>query len=140
METKATGTDLGISTKNSIVICDFIRGKKLGRAKILLNDVIEMKKAVPFGKFHKDKGHKTGMMAGRYPIKSCKEILNILHSAEANAKDKNMDVDALVVKEIKANKASTPLHYGRFRSRRMKRTHIEVVLSEIIKKEQKDTK
>lgn len=131
---KATGKDLGISTKNSIVICDFIRGKNLDKAKSMLNEVIEMKRAVPFKRFNKDLGHKRGMMSGRYPVKSCKAILKVLQYAEGNAKDKNLDVESLIVKNIKANKAETPLHYGRKRSRKMKRTHIEIVLSEAKKK------
>lgn len=132
METaKASGKDLGISSKHSTVVCDFIRGKKLSKAKTMLSETINMKRAVPFNRFNKDRGHKTGMMAGRYPIKTCKEILNVLQSAESNAKSKNMDINLLVIKELKADKASTPLHYGRFRSRSMKRTNIEVVLAEI---------
>lgn len=127
---KASGKDLGISLKHSAVICGFIRGKRLGVAKTMLSEVIDMKRAVPFSKFNKDLGHKHGMMSGRYPIKSCKEILKILQSAESNAKEKNMDIDSVIIKEVKADKASTSLHYGRFRSRKMKRTHIEVVLTE----------
>lgn len=127
---KASGRDLGISTKDSVVICDFIRGKNLDKAKKILIDAIELKKAVPYKRFNKDLGHKPGIMSGKYPVKSCKEILKLLISAEANAKNKNLDLNSLRVKEIIANKASRPFHYGRFRGRKMRRTHIDITLAE----------
>lgn len=128
---RATGRDISISTKNSIEICNFIRGKKLVRAKAILNDAIDMKKPIPFTRYTNGVGHKRGMAAGRFAINACKEILAILESAEINAQQKGLDTSRLDIVHICAQMASRPHHYGRKRGVKMKRTHIEIVLGEI---------
>jgi len=141
---KVSGRALSISTKHSIEICNFIRGRKLEKAKALLNEVINHKIAVPFKKFNKDVGHRKGKIAsGRYPENACKAILKLLEGAEANAQFKGLNTANLIVSHICANKASTPWHYGRQRRRKMKRTHVEVIVEEkaekkkVAKKEEK---
>tara|TARA_Y100000034_G_C6749931_1_gene333253 strand:- start:197 stop:721 length:525 start_codon:yes stop_codon:yes gene_type:complete len=126
---KASGRDLGISTKQSVEICSFIRGKTTEKAKTLLKEVIEMKRAVPFKRYNQNTGHKPGMAAGRYPVNACVEILKIVNSVESNANDKSLSTP-LIIKDIKANKASNTWHYGRQRRRRMKRTHIDIIVAE----------
>lgn len=136
---KALGIDLPISTKQSIEICNFLRRRKLQRAKDILENVIQKKQAIPFKRFNKDMGHKrTTPTAGRYPINACKEILKMLLTAEANAQFKGLNTSLLVIKNLLAKKASRPTHQGRRFGREMKRTHIEVVLEE--KEEVKKTK
>ena len=127
---KAVGISLPISTKQSIEVCNFIRNKPLERAKTMLNDVILTKIAVPFKRF-KVIGHKRGNMAsGRYPIKTSKEILGVLESAEANAQFKGLNTSNLFICHISSQKAGNQWHYGRQKRRKMKRTTIEVVLQE----------
>ncbi|MBS3108614.1 50S ribosomal protein L22 [Candidatus Woesearchaeota archaeon] len=128
---KATGRDLPISTKKSIEVCNFIRGLHIKKVKIKLNDVIKQRMAVPYKRFNKDLGHKKNIMSGRYPIKTCKYILDIIESAEANAKNIGLNTDNLIISRIIANKASRPWRQGRKRRIKMKRTHIEVVVSEV---------
>ncbi len=127
---RAIGKDLPISTKQSIEICNYIRGKSLKQSKNILQKVIEKKLAIPFRKFNIDMGHKKGIASGRYPIKSSSVILKILNSAEYNAINKGLNNNNLFVKNIIANMASQPWHTGRLIRRRMKRTHIEVILEE----------
>ncbi len=128
---KISGKALAISTKQSIEICNLIRRRKLEKAKALLNDVINHKTAVPFKRFNKDTGHKKGKIAGgRYPENACKEILKLLQGVEANAQFKGLNTANLIVSQIYANKASTPWHYGRQRRRKMKRTHVEIIVEE----------
>jgi len=132
---KAVGMDVPISTKQAIEICNFIRDKSLQKAKSILREVIEKKRAVPFRRFNKDVGHKTGIGPGRYPEKSSKEILRIVESAEANAQFKGLATNSLVIRHLCVHKASQPWHFGRKRRRQMKRSHIEIILEETAKKE-----
>lgn len=136
---RAIGDSLPISTKQAIEICGFIRGKTLVDAKGLLDSIIQLKSALPLKRFHKKVAHKKKMGAGRYPVKSCKVILKLLESVEANAQFKGLNTANLVIVHMCANKASTPWHYGRIRGRKMKRTNVEVVVEEkaVKKKEEK---
>ena len=123
-----------VSTKHCIEICSRIRGKKPGQARRILQDAIAMKVAIPFTKFNHNVGHRRGIGSGRYPVKACKEVLRLLEVCEANAQFKGIGTDLRIV-HCSANLASRPWHYGRARRRKMKRTHIEMVLEEFTKKE-----
>lgn len=127
---------LSISTKQSVEIASFLRNKKVSQAKSLLNEVISMKRAVPFKRYNRDLGHKPGMAAGRYPIKASQEFLNLLNTLEANAEFKGLDSKNLIISTIKANKGTQQYKPGRHRGRTMKRTHITIIAKEI--EEQKD--
>ena len=100
----------------------------------MLELVIEEKTPVPFKRFAKGgTGHRKGMGPGRYPKKTCEEILKILKSAQSNAKQKG--IDNQVIKNIVAQKAAGTWHYGRHLRRRHKRTHIEVLIASKQKEE-----
>ena len=126
---RASATSLPISTKQSIEICNFLRNKKLEKAKVILERVLEKKEAIPFKRFGSDTGHKKGAIgAGRYPQKTAKEILKLLNSVEANAQIKGLNPDDLKIIQLIANKASAPWRFGRKRRRKAKRTHIEIIV------------
>jgi large subunit ribosomal protein L22 len=127
---RAKGISLGISTKHSVEICSFIRGKKLSAAKRMLEDVIAMKRAVPFKRFNHNIGHRRGMGPGRYPVKACAEVLKVVKACEANAQFKGLNTGSLVLQHASADFASRPWHYGRQSRRKMKRTHIQLVAVE----------
>ncbi|MBI2135078.1 50S ribosomal protein L22 [Candidatus Woesearchaeota archaeon] len=135
---RAVGKSLPISFKQSIEICNFIRNREVSYAKNVLNKVIEKKKAIPFRIFNDNMGHKRGIAAGRYPGKASKEILDLINLVEANAQFKGMNSSNLVIAHINANKAATVLHYGRKRSRKAKRTNIEIVVKEKAGKKTKE--
>lgn len=133
--TSAYGRSLSISTKSSVNICSHIRGWRASRAVAFLDDVALGKQAVPFRRFTDGVGHRKGKMAaGRYPNKASKAIAAVIRSAISNAANKGLDEDLKII-HICAHKAATPFHQGRQRRRAMKRTHIEVVLKEIVHKE-----
>ncbi len=142
---RALGRSLPISTKHAIEISNYLRGKKLSKAKTLLELAIEGKKAIPFRRFTEGAGHKKGIGPGKYVVKASKHILKLLKEVELNAMNKGIEEPVIV--HISAKKASRPLHYGRYFGRVMKRTHVEVVVQGIIgeeleekrkKKEQKE--
>ena len=137
---KAVGKDLSISTKMAVEVCSFIRKKNLQKAKNLLQEVISMKKAIPIKRYNKGLAHKKKMGPGRYPVNTSKKILELLEGVEANAQFKGLSTDDLIITHIKADKAATPWHYGRQRRRKMKRTHIEVIVTEKIDKKKDDKK
>lgn len=137
---RALGRDLPISMKHSVEVCRFIRGKKVVLAKKMLKEVIAKERAVPYLKFTLDLGHKKGMAAGRYPVRTAEEILKIVESAEKNAQFKGMNGGKLVVAHSMAHKASGPFHGGRHRGRTMKRAHVEIILQEREHKEKMQKK
>jgi len=129
----AKSLNLSISTKHSVEISRNIRYKSTSDARQLLEDVVDMKRALPFRKYKKDMGHKRGMMAGRYPQKATKEFLKLIKSVEANAQSKGLDTGNLKITKIISNQASIPFTGGRRRTG-TKRTHIEIEVKEFIKR------
>ncbi|HLC96521.1 MAG TPA: 50S ribosomal protein L22 [Candidatus Nanoarchaeia archaeon] len=134
---KAIGRALPISTKDSIEICRFIKGKKLAAVKNYLEEVTELKKAIPMRKFKRGIPHRTKMGPGRFPKNAAYEILKILESAEANAQFKGLNSADLIITNVIPNRAATQWHYGGFRGRRMKRTTVEVHIAEGAKEAKK---
>ena len=67
---KAKANELNVSPKHSIEIAGFIRNKRVNDAIAYLNEVVELKKAVPFRHFNRNVAHKRGLPgnwdAGRY--------------------------------------------------------------------------
>lgn len=122
-------TNLPISTKQSVEISNYLRYKNTAFAKKFLEDVTVLKKAVPFKRFNRDRGHKAGMAAGRYPQKAAKEFLLLVKSVEANAQAKGLNTGNLKIVKILANKASVPATGGRNRQG-TKRSHIEIMVKE----------
>lgn len=137
---RAIGKDLSISTKQAIEICNYLRYKDLQRAKTILNEAIAKKHPIPFKRFTNGVGHRKGNLgAGRFPVKACTAILQLVESAEINAQNKGLHTGELMLKHLCAHQASRPMHYGRKRGE-MKRTHVEVVLQEKPKKGEKKEK
>ena len=128
---KASMRDVGISTKHSIEIINFIRDKKSADAKKILEEVIKGKQHIPFKRFNHNVGHRKGTgSSGRYPKKACQEILKLIKQCESNAQLKGLNTNNLVITHICSNRASSPWHFGRKTRQKMKRTHLELVLEE----------
>ncbi|MBI2550679.1 hypothetical protein HYV83_05910, partial [Candidatus Woesearchaeota archaeon] len=106
--------------------------RELSKAIRMLEGVIAEQVAVPFHKYAKGgTGHRPGGIGpGRYPKNVCTEVIKLLRQVEANARNKGISATGLVVSSILAKKAAKAWHFGRQRRRQMKRTHVEVVVSE----------
>mgnify|MGYP003966860597 FL=1 len=127
----AKSINLPISTKQSVEISNFIRRKETSKAKMLLNEVLEHKRAVPFKRYNRDTGHKPGNIAsGRYPEKAIQNFLILINSVEANAEDKGLDSKNLIITEMKADQGPQQWHQGRMRRRKMKNTHLSIKVME----------
>lgn len=135
---KALGRSLKISPKHAVEICNKIRGMKVERAQAYLEDVMEMKTAVPFKKHNKKVGHRRGIggwPTGRYPVKAAKQILDILKNAEANAEYKGLDTENLKIMHISSHKGYvirgwTPRAFGRASPFNTPTTHVQIILGE----------
>lgn len=134
----ASGRDLRISYKHAVEICSSIRGRSLKNAKDFLNEVIEMRRPIPFKKYKGKVGHRRGLhkwYAGRYPVKAAKAILKILKEAEANAEYKGLDIDNLWIIHAAAHKGTKIRKYiqrafGRSTPYFQQLVHVEIGLEE----------
>lgn len=136
---KASGRSLKISPKHAVEICRTIRGMEIEVAKEFLEDVIEMKKPVPFKRHNKKVGHRKGLQGwptGRYPVKAASQILDVLINAEANAEYQGLDTENLKIEHISSHRGYVirgwiPRAFGRASPFNTPTTHIQVVLGEI---------
>ena len=136
---KASLREEDISFKHTREIANHIKGMLVDRAKEYLEDVVAMKRSVPFKRYNKNVGHRSdlkGWDSGRYPVKAAESVLNLLESLEKNATNKGLEVDRLLV-----------IHAAAQRGRKVKRifsrahgstspkvktlTHLELVAEEV---------
>lgn len=127
--------DVSISYKETVELLDMIRGKKLSDAKELLEEVIEMKRAVPYKRFHGKVGHRKGMGPGRYPVKAAKKILALLNSVENNAEFKGLNTENLWIIHAAAHKGMKiknymPRAFGRSSPLFDQLVHVEIAVEE----------
>lgn len=128
----AKGNNLSISWKASYEIANAIRNKDVKKVIAFLERVIVKKQAVPYKRFNSDVGHRPGKMAsGRYPIEAATKILAVVKNAVSNAKDKGLDDSSLELVHVSTCQGPGQWHYGRQRRRKMKSTHIDVVVKEV---------
>ncbi len=132
------GKDLSISTKHSIALCDFVRGKKPSEALTLLEKVLAREMAVPMrGEIPHKRNMPKGKVAGRYPINASRAFIKLVRNLIANASVKGLDVENLKISFAKADKASRPHKSTRmaFGRKRFKRTHVTLEAKAVRKAE-----
>ena len=124
-EAVVNAKSLPISTKFSIALCKFVKGKKIEKALADLEDVLTKKKAVPIkGEYAHKRGK--GMVSGKYPKNAAEQFIKLLKSLQANANYNS--IENPIIAEAIANKASEP--HGRFGRIRRKRTHVTLKAKE----------
>merc|ERR1712216_443457 len=112
----------------------------LKAAQKYLQDVVEKKQCIPFRKYtgcigRTPQAKAFKMSQGRWPVKSCKVVLDMLKNAESNAEMKNLDVDNLQVYHIQVNAAQqgrrrTYRAHGRMGPYMSCPAHIEIIFTE----------
>ncbi|WP_434731833.1 50S ribosomal protein L22 [Thermogladius sp. KZ2Tp1] len=138
---KAVRYDIPVSIKYMREVVSVIRGMKLEDAKKLLENVVKLKEPIPFRRYHGKVSHRRGLAdkygwpAGRYPVKAAKFLLELLENVEANAENKGLDKDKLVIIHIAAHKGVTlkrymPRAFGRATPKFRRTTNVEVVVRE----------
>ncbi|MCL5983420.1 MAG: 50S ribosomal protein L22 [Candidatus Thermoplasmatota archaeon] len=132
---RARGVELPISPKKSYEVLNAIRGLPLDRARKILEDAEQLKKAIPFRRYNQETAHHTGVGPGRFPKKVAHQVLQVLKNAEANAEYEGLDTDRLYVHVAASSrgriiKARMPRAHGRATNWNEQTTHIEIVLAE----------
>ncbi|MCK4952935.1 50S ribosomal protein L22 [Candidatus Bathyarchaeota archaeon] len=136
---KASGRELRISHKDAREVCSTIKGMKLEKAKVFLQEVILKRKPVPFRRHKKHVGHRRGLQkayAGRYPINASKKIFEVLENAEVNAEYNGFDRERLRIIHAAAYpgmkiRRYIPRAFGRTTPYFKTLCHVELVLEEV---------
>jgi large subunit ribosomal protein L22 len=137
---KAKANELNMSPKHSIEIATFIRHQRVNDAIAYLNEVVDLKKAIPFRRFNRNVAHKRGLPgnwdAGRYPVKASKAYIRVLESVKKNAEYIGLDADNLEIVHVSANrgraqKSFFPRAMGRASPKVRETVNIEVVVREV---------
>jgi ribosomal protein L22 len=115
----ASGTSLRISCKNSMAICNLIRGRSPEWSVQRLEDVLKGKRAVPMAGREVPHQKGKGLAGARYPRNASQEMIKLLKQLSANAIVNG--VENPIITLAKANVASRPY---KSQGRRAKRTHI----------------
>ncbi len=142
---KGVGFDIPVSVKDMREVAAVVRGLKLEEAKKLLENVINMKEAIPVKRYKGKTGHRHGLAGkykwpiGRYPVKAARYLLKLLEHVEANAENKDLDKEKLVIRHIGVHKGMTlkrwmPRAFGRATPKYRRTTHVEVIVEEVGKK------
>ena len=133
---KAYGRELHCSPKFSQNIASFIQGMSIDKAKHFLEDVIQLKRALPLKTHNRLCAHKKGGIGpGRYPKNACGYFLNIIKNAENNAEYKGLNPENMYIVHISAYKGrvikgSMPRAMGRATPWNEQTTNIEIVIAE----------
>lgn len=133
---KAYGYELHCSLKDSKNIAYALKGKNLDYAKIIVQEIIDEKRAVS-AVFHKGKiSHRKKIGPGSYPQRAAKEFLKVLNNAENNAEYKGFDAENMKIKHISAYggrvlRGTFPRAFGRASRKSKRTTNIEIILEEV---------
>ncbi|KAL2395296.1 Large ribosomal subunit protein uL22 [Exophiala dermatitidis] len=137
---RSRGSYLRVSFKNTRETAQAINGWKLQRAVKYLENVQELKEAVPMRRYagstgRSAQGKQFGVSKARHPVKSAEFLLGLLKNAEANADTKGLDTSNLIVKHIQVNQAPkqrrrTYRAHGRINPYMSNPCHVELILTE----------
>ncbi len=136
---RAMGMELHISPKHAREICRTLRGMRANLARAYLEDVIALKRSIPFKRYRRNVAHRhdlVGWDAGRYPEKAAKAVLIVLDNALANAEYKGMESDKMRIFHAGTLKGRTirgwmPRAMGRATPKNTETVSVEMVLTEV---------
>ena len=136
---RAMGMELHISPKHAREICRTLRGMRANLARAYLEDVIALKRAIPFKRYRRNVAHRHGLVgwdAGRYPEKAAKAVLIVLDNALANAEYKGMESEKMRIFHAGSKKGRTirgwmPRAMGRATPKNTETVSVEMVLTEV---------
>ena len=132
---RARGIEIPMSPKKTYEVLNAIRGLPIERARRFLEEVVALKRPVPFRRYNQETAHHPGTGPGRYPKKVAKNVLAVLRNAEENADYDGLDAERLYVKVAasargKIRPASMPRAQGRATAWNEQTTNVEIVLAE----------
>ncbi|MBI5803791.1 hypothetical protein HY450_00940 [Candidatus Pacearchaeota archaeon] len=125
-EAIARGNSLPISMKQGANICKFIKNKSIDRAISDLNEVIKLKKPIPF---KGETPHRKNLSSpGRYPVKASGYFIKVLKALKGNVIVNNMELEKTRIVIASASWARRPPRSG---GRSAKRTNILLKAKEV---------
>ncbi|HJK01882.1 MAG TPA: 50S ribosomal protein L22 [Methanocorpusculum sp.] len=139
---RAKANELGCSPKHAVEIAHLIRNMMADDAISYLEQVINLKKAVPFHRYARNVSHQRclngktfGTSSGRYPVKAAAEYLRLIRSAQKNAEYMGLTPEKMVIIHAAANKgrcikAIFPRAMGRATPKHRDTVNIEIILRE----------
>jgi len=133
---KAYGYELHCSRKDAQNLAYAISGMKTENAKKYLQDIIDMKQALP-AVFHNGKrAHQKATGPGSFPQKAARYMLKTLENAENNAEYKGFDVENMKIIHIstyggRVIRGVMPRAHGRATDKNTLTTNIEIILEEV---------
>lgn len=132
---RAIGYELDISPRHAIEIARAIKGMRLEKAKKYLQEVIDLKRPIPY-KRCQQAGHKKGIGPGKYPKKASMKILKLLESAENNAEYKGLEPEDMRILHIATHrgrviKKNIPKAHGRSTPYNTETTNVELIIEEV---------
>lgn len=130
---KAMGKELHISRKHAHEISSAIKGMKVDEARDFLENVILLKRAVPYKRYVRNVPHRKGMCTGRYPQKAAREFLRVLTNAQNNARYRGLESDDMRIMHLNTKKGHTfrgsmPRAQGRATPKNHETVSIEMIL------------
>ncbi len=136
-QARAYGRELPIPWKKSVELARQLRGKKVERALVYLDNVVALKQPVPYRRYNRWVAHKSGHGPARYPAKTARYFKRVLETAVSNAEYLGRgDPEAMVIRVINAHKGKPvkgmrPRAYGRSTPWDKDTVNLEVVLEEV---------
>ncbi len=126
-----------VSLKYSTEMANYIKNKPVSKAQKLLENIKEKKDFLPLKKYVKKIGHRKGAKArtGKYPQKVCDAFLELINNVKANASNKGLDENKLLITHVFASQGYQRVSYqshGKIggKRRKSKSTHIEMIALE----------
>jgi len=116
-----------VSTKYSILIGKWVRGRNVDKAIVMLEKVMEKKMPLPCPSYNDSIPHKRGIAAGRYPVKTADYVVRALKLVKNNAKVKGLDESKLIINEFIPNLAISINQRGKYKRGRLTNLKIGVV-------------
>jgi len=132
---RARGIEIPMSPKKTFEVLNAIRGLPVERARTFLEEVIALKRPVPFRRYNQETAHKRGVGPGRFPKKVARQVLQVLRNAEENAEYDGLDAERLYIRVAASARgrirpASMPRAHGHADPWNEQTTNVEIVLAE----------
>jgi len=138
---KARVEDINASYKDLTEVCHNIRRRPADMAVQILEDAKAKKRPIKYRSHNTRMAHRKELQGqkGRWPVKSVAIVLKCLQSAIANAREKGLSEDLIVV-HASANKKYSYMRYsskGRRNTSKLETARVEIVLKEKVEGKKK---
>lgn len=131
---KAAAREVAVKPKFAVNVCKAIKGKTVAQARSLLEDVMVLKRPIPFTVHNRHVKHrKGGLGPGQFPVRVAEATLRVLNDAASNAEYKGLEPEKMYVWHACAHRGRPqpgimPRAQGRATAWDKSTSHIEIVL------------